>query len=550
MKNKKTLILKILILLTAIVTGLGLAARAQAAEVTDYTQQTSITKDGVPLTSDSTVMTNETLSVTTSFTFPSSQTIAEGDTLTFSLPQELTLITPLNFQVSDVVNHKGEVVGKAQANPASQTVTVTFSNYFTNYTEQKEMSLTFNVRVNNDKVQNSGPVSFKFGQTDFSFQYEKVEGTAGEYEMKYGYQDSSDPKIVKWRIILNARQDMLRNMVISDNFGDGLTLVPGTLRAVRYAPVEGGIRNEAHLLTLPVLDNFTNKAVLTQNANGDANGFTINFGDNYNWPMYIEYSTRVPDGVQVGDVVNNTLSWTAKGFPERTITKSVRLEDGSGKGSALLAKDVMIKAQKKLVNKELEKGQFTFGLFDESGNLLQTVTNEADGSINFKALNYSAAGTYRYSIKEIPGNDPNYVYDDKEAQLTVTVTDVNGELLGSVKYDLDPVFTNTYRGNDPGKSVQPPTPGNNNNPNNNPNNTPGNGNNTPGNSSDNPKGGTDNPGNGNNNSNNGTNDPGAAGGNKKVLPKTGQETTLWLSVAGLAILVGFGSYVFLQKKTR
>ena len=181
MKNKKTLILKILILLTAIVTGLGLAARTQAAEVTDYTQQTSITKNGVPLTSDSTVMTNETLSVTTSFTFPSSQTIAEGDTLTFSLPQELTLITPLNFQVSDVVNHKGEVVGKAQANPASQTVTVTFSNYFTNYTEQKEMSLTFNVRVNNDKVQNSGPVSFKFGQTDFSFQYEKVEGTAGEY---------------------------------------------------------------------------------------------------------------------------------------------------------------------------------------------------------------------------------------------------------------------------------------------------------------------------------------------------------------------------------
>lgn len=550
MKDKKTIILKILILLTAIVTGIGFATRTQAAEVTDYTQQTSITKNGVPLTSDSTVMTNETLSVTTSFTFPSSQTIAEGDTLTFSLPQELTLITPLNFQVSDVVNHKGEVVGKAQANPATQTVTVTFSNYFTNYTEQKEMSLTFNVRVNNDKVQNSGPISFKFGQTDFSFQYEKVEGTAGEYEMKYGYQDSSDPKIVKWRIILNARQDMLRNMVISDNFGDGLTLVPGTLRAVRYAPVEGGIRNEAHLLTLPVLDNFTNKAVLSQNANGDVNGFTINFGDNYNWPMYIEYSTRVPDGVQVGDVVNNTLSWTAKGFPERSITKSVRLEDGSGKGSGLLAKDVMIKAQKKLVNKELEKGQFTFGLFDENGDLLQTVTNEADGSINFKALNYSAAGTYRYSIKEIPGNDPNYVYDDKEAQLTVTVKDVNGELLGSVNYDLDPVFTNTYRGNDPGKSVQPPTSGNNNNPNNNPNNTPGNGNNTPGNSSDNPKGGTDNPGNGNNNSNNGTNDPGAAGGNKKVLPKTGQETTLWLSVAGLAILVGFGSYVFLQKKTR
>ena len=304
MKNKNTIIFKILILLTAIVTGLGFAARTQASEVTEYSQQTSITKDGEPLTSDSTVKTNETLSVTTNFTFPAAQNIAEGDTLTFKLPEELSLITALNFDVYDVVNHTGELVGTAQTDPATQSVTVTFSNYFTNYTQKKELSLGFNVRINNEKVKETGPVSFKFGQTDFSFQYQKEEGTAGEYEMKYGYQDSTDPSIVKWRIILNARQDMLRNMVISDNFGDGLTLVPGTLRAVRYAPVAGGIRNEAHILTLPVVDNFTNKAVLTQNANGDANGFTINFGDNYNWPMYIEYSTRVPEGTKVGDVVN------------------------------------------------------------------------------------------------------------------------------------------------------------------------------------------------------------------------------------------------------
>ena len=52
--------------------------------------------------------------------------------------------------------------------------------------------------------------------------------------MKYGYQDKSDPTIVKWRILLNARQDILRGMVIKDQFGDGLTLVEGSLRAVRY----------------------------------------------------------------------------------------------------------------------------------------------------------------------------------------------------------------------------------------------------------------------------------------------------------------------------
>lgn len=432
--------------MSAIVFGLGVTKSAQATEVTDYTNNVTITKNGSPLTSDTTVTTNETLAVTSDITFPDSQAINSGDTLTLKLPQELTLITVLNFNVIDVKNDKGEVVGTAQVDPNNQTVTVTFSDYFSRLPENKRMSLNFNVRLNNDTVKESGPVSFRFGQTDFSFQYKKDDGQAGEYEMKYGYQDKSDPSIVKWRIILNARQDMLRGMVISDNFGDGLTLVPGSLRAVRYAPVQGGIRNEAHLLTLPVLDNFTKKAVLSKNANGDVNGFTINFGDNYNWPMYIEYSTRVAPGTKVGDTVNNKLSWSATNFPgERTINRSLRLEAGSGDGSAERSKDVVIKAQKTLVGKELTKGQFSFGLYDDKGQLLQTATNEADGSINFAAINYSQAGTFNYVIKEIPGQEDGYTYDAKEVKVTVKVVDVLGEKFGSVSYDGDATFTNTYK---------------------------------------------------------------------------------------------------------
>ena len=446
MKEKNNLVLKFFILLSAIVFGLGVTKSAQATEVTDYTNNVTITKNGSPLTSDTTVTTNETLAVTSDITFPDSQAINSGDTLTLKLPQELTLITVLNFNVIDVKNDKGEVVGTAQVDPNNQTVTVTFSDYFSRLPENKRMSLNFNVRLNNDTVKESGPVSFRFGQTDFSFQYKKDDGQAGEYEMKYGYQDKSDPSIVKWRIILNARQDMLRGMVISDNFGDGLTLVPGSLRAVRYAPVQGGIRNEAHLLTLPVLDNFTKKAVLSKNANGDVNGFTINFGDNYNWPMYIEYSTRVAPGTKVGDTVNNKLSWSATNFPgERTINRSLRLEAGSGDGSAERSKDVVIKAQKTLVGKELTKGQFSFGLYDDKGQLLQTATNEADGSINFAAINYSQAGTFNYVIKEIPGQEDGYTYDAKEVKVTVKVVDVLGEKFGSVSYDGDATFTNTCK---------------------------------------------------------------------------------------------------------
>ncbi len=49
--------------------------------------------------------------------------------------------------------------------------------------------------------------------------------------MKYGYQDKSDPTIIKWRILLNARQDMLRGMVIKDHLEMALTLIEGA-----YAP--------------------------------------------------------------------------------------------------------------------------------------------------------------------------------------------------------------------------------------------------------------------------------------------------------------------------
>ena len=38
--------------------------------------------------------------------------------------------------------------------------------------------------------------------------------------MKYGYQDSENPNRIKWRVVLNAVQDKLNNMVIKDDFSD------------------------------------------------------------------------------------------------------------------------------------------------------------------------------------------------------------------------------------------------------------------------------------------------------------------------------------------
>jgi len=332
MKQVRQIVWALALVLTILFTA-GLTKTIHAAEVSSYTQTARLTKDGNTLTNGSKVLTNEKLSASIYLAFPDSQTIQAGDTLTLSLPKELALNTALEFNVLEEGQSNGQTVGKAVVDTAKKTVTVTFNDYFASHPLNKRVALHFDVKVDSEVVTKTSPIQFKLGNTDFSLNYEKTAGEAGDYEMKYGYQDKSDPTIIKWRILLNARQDMLRGMVIKDQFGDGLTLVEGSLRAVRYAPVEGGIKNEAQILSLPVLDNFTKKAVFNKNADGKTTGFTIEFGDNYNWPMYIEYSTKVAPGTKVGDIVHNTLTWTATNFPApRTLTREVRLETGSGEG--------------------------------------------------------------------------------------------------------------------------------------------------------------------------------------------------------------------------
>ena len=165
--------------------------------------------------------------------------------------------------------------------------------------------------------------------------YDKTDGEAGDYEMKYGYQDSENPNRIKWRIVLNAVQDKLNNMVIKDDFSDsGQVLVESSFRAVRYATQPEKIPNEAALLKLEPIDNFSKKAEFTRNADGKITGFTINFGDNWNWAMYIEYTTELTSELPKGTKVANVLEWSASNFNKsRSIEALTRLETGSGEGS-------------------------------------------------------------------------------------------------------------------------------------------------------------------------------------------------------------------------
>ena len=110
--------------------------------------------------------------------------------------------------------------------------------------------------------------------------------------------------------------------------------VESSFRAVRYATQPEKIPNEAALLKLEPIDNFSKKAEFTRNADGKITGFTINFGDNWNWPMYIEYTTELTSELPKGTQVANVLEWSASNFQKsRSVSALTRLETGSGEGS-------------------------------------------------------------------------------------------------------------------------------------------------------------------------------------------------------------------------
>ena len=332
MQTTKARVKRVLAFMSLLVLSLTVFTTVFATEVTSYTIKTEIKVDNQPLTADTKITTGQTMEATNEISFPDSQQINAGDTLVLDLPKELGLVTKLEFPI---VHENGEVIANAVTDPSTQKVTITFTNYFTENYKDKVMTLKYNVRPNAANLPKTGTYYFTFGSTDFTLNYNKDDGEAGDYEMKYGYQDPENPKRIKWRIVLNAVQDKLNNMVIKDDFSDsGQVLVESSFRAVRYATQPEKIPNEAALLKLDPIDNFSNKAEFTRNADGDITGFTINFGDNWNWAMYIEYTTELKSELPEGSKVANVLEWSASNFDKsRSINALTRLESASGSGS-------------------------------------------------------------------------------------------------------------------------------------------------------------------------------------------------------------------------
>ncbi|MEE0584887.1 MAG: FctA domain-containing protein [Streptococcus salivarius] len=117
---------------------------------------------------------------------------------------------------------------------------------------------------------------------------------------------------------------------------------------------------------------------------------------------------------------------------------------------------------KVLTGRNLKGGEFSFVLKDDKGNVIQTVTNNAQGNISFGNIVYDKPGVYYYTVEEVKGNEADVVYDNMVAKFQVTVTKTVGEkenlLVAAVLLPLDTEFNNSYISPKPPTPPTPPTP--------------------------------------------------------------------------------------------
>ncbi|MBP3428075.1 MAG: sortase B protein-sorting domain-containing protein, partial [Clostridia bacterium] len=113
--------------------------------------------------------------------------------------------------------------------------------------------------------------------------------------------------------------------------------------------------------------------------------------------------------------------------------------------------EVTFGGMKLLEGRDLKEKEFSFELRDEAGNVLQTVTNAADGSFTFEAIEYDLedAGkthTYTYRVSEQKGTLPGVTYDETVYTVTVEVVDNgDGTLTATASENAkNLIFTNKY----------------------------------------------------------------------------------------------------------
>jgi LPXTG-motif cell wall-anchored protein len=303
----------------------ALVTNSEGNNTTETKQPTEITKEGTEITVKNPEVVVDQSNGTGKYQpfsveyknihFDDNMAINEGDKVKFTLPEEVKFQTSFDF---DVYNPDKQVVGKATTDAENNTVTTVFNNYFASHPLNKQMSLKLDATWTG-KVQSGKPVTANFNGTLVTTQIGK-EQVIGKDELlsKWGSQDKDDPTVINWTARINYAKRVLNYVTIIDEMSENQKLVD----------------NYFEIKNIESLDPWIDKGSamdLVKSISKSDHGFTIKM-DRLDHMLYINYKTKLVNAVK--DSVNPTNKIELKAENDGSTSYSyVQLVGGKGDAS-------------------------------------------------------------------------------------------------------------------------------------------------------------------------------------------------------------------------
>ena len=365
------------------------------------------------------------------YSFPNDVTLKDGDYMVYHVPNEFKIEKD---SVTELKAPDGQTtIAELTTSRADNTATVKVTNaaYFANLSENKAITALFTV-VWADSVKLNTPYQIDIPGDQVYTLTRIVPDDDPTGFTKWGVQDSDDPNYVNWRIRVNRYAKSYTGVKLEDTIPEGQVLASEITGYyfTEWNKAEARPRLEAAHINVVDGNHFT----ITPNGDGTMDG----------QGLYILYKTRLTAPVDnatkkaFNDVKATTDQETfdVHGFAPLTTTEGI--------GSGAKSDEVEFQVKKKLEGKTLEADAFTFQLIAPDGSVTEA-KNDAEGNIKFPTVKFSNEGTFKYQIKEVNDNKKGYTYDDSVLEAEVTVANVYGQKIASVKYkDSKKEFTNSY----------------------------------------------------------------------------------------------------------
>ena len=258
-------------------------------------------------------------------------------------------------------------------------------------------------------------------------------------------------------------KDYIQSVGITDNYDEeNLTVDANNIKA--YDSVTGeDVTDKFDIKVENGVITATSKADLTKSLGDKEDTKVLDttkfaFGRYYKFDIVATIKETAKDGVDI----ENTASQTVHQYdPTKKTTE--KPEKPTETRVVNIPTKVEFEFTKKLEGRLLKDGEFSFVLRDKAGNVIETVTNDAEGKIKFSALTFKRGeeGVYSYTVEEVKGTEEGVTYDTMVATVTVTVAKDGKVLTAVAGLPEDTEFNNTVTPpNTPNTPPQtPPTPG-------------------------------------------------------------------------------------------